>query len=89
MTTRATEGRFFYFVRPSLSKWEVTFGERGSCFLYDSREEAEQVAHGAAKLHWESRAAPSGVKLELPGMAVAVVGTYGPSTRQAPAGAAI
>jgi len=69
--------RFFYVVRPSLAKWELTFGEQGSRFLYDSREEALQVACGAARLHWETRQQASGVRLELGAQEPEVVATYG------------
>lgn len=70
-------GRFFYLVCPYGAKWEVSFGQGGSRFLYGSREEAIQVARGAARLHWESRGDPSGVRLELPGHGVEVVASYG------------
>ena len=69
--------RFYYVVRPSLAKWELTFGEQGSRFLYDSREEAVQVACGAARLHWETRAQASGVRLEVDAHDPEVVATYG------------
>jgi len=59
--------RYLYIVRPSLGQWEVGFGENGSCFLYAGREEALEVARGAARLHWETRQEPCGVRLELPG----------------------
>ena len=58
--------RFFYVVRPVLGQWEVSFGEHGSRFLYHGRDEAVQVAKGAAKLHWETHHRPSGVRLETP-----------------------
>ena len=74
--------RFYYVVRPSLGKWEVGFGENGSCFLYDGREEAEQVARGAAKLHWETRQEPAGVRLELPGERPSEIAVYGPQVRR-------
>jgi len=73
--------RFFYVVRPALGQWEVGFGENGSRFLYAGREEAEQVACGAARLHWETRHEPSGVCLELPGERPREIATYGPSQR--------
>lgn len=58
--------RFFYVVKPVLGQWEVSFGEQGTRFLYRGRDEAVQVAKGAAKLHWETHHRPSGVRLELP-----------------------
>jgi hypothetical protein len=58
--------RFLYVVRPVFGQWEVSFGENGSRFLYQGRDEAVQVAKGAAKLHWETHHRPSGVRLELP-----------------------
>jgi hypothetical protein len=73
--------RFFYVVRPALDQWEVGFGENGSCFLYAGREEAEQVASGAAKLHWETRHEPAGVRLELPGERPREIASYGPPPR--------
>lgn len=77
--------RFFYVVRPALAQWEVSFGESGSCFLYACREEAEQVARGAAKLHWETRDEPAGVRLELPGEGTREIANYGPAdSRQSP-----
>ena len=69
--------RFFYVVRPSLGKWEVSFGEHGSCFLYHGMDEAVQVASGAARLHWEQRMEPSGVRLEIPGHEVQEVVAFG------------
>ena len=69
--------RFFYLVRPVGAKWEVSFGEGGSRFLYGSQEEAVQVARGAAKLHWESRGDPSGVRLDLPGRRPEDVASFG------------
>jgi hypothetical protein len=73
--------RFFYVVRPALGQWEVGFGEHGSCFLYDGRAEAEQVARGAARLHWETRNEPAGVLLELPGESPREIAAYGPAQR--------
>ena len=73
--------RFFYVVRPALGQWEVGFGEHGSRFVYAGREEAEQVACGAARLHWETRHEPSGVCLELPGERPREIATYGPPQR--------
>ena len=69
--------RFFYVVRPSLGQWEVGFGEHGSCFLYQGMEEAVQVASGAARLHWEQRNEPSGVRLEIPGESPRNLAAYG------------
>jgi hypothetical protein len=69
--------RFFYVVRPSVGQWEVTFGENGSRFLYGHKEEALQVATGAARMHWESRQEPSGVRLEIPGQAATEVVAFG------------
>jgi hypothetical protein len=73
--------RFFYVVRPALGQWEVGFGEHGSRFLYAGREEAEQVACGAARLHWETRHEPAGVLVELPGEDAAEIAAYGPGQR--------
>jgi hypothetical protein len=58
--------RFFYVIKPVLGQWEVSFGEHGSRFLYHGRDEAMQVAKGAAKQQWETHRRPSGVRLELP-----------------------
>jgi hypothetical protein len=69
--------RFFYVVRPSLGKWEVSFGENGSCFLYAGKDEAVQVATGAARMHWETRQEPSGVRLEVPGQSVTELAVFG------------
>jgi hypothetical protein len=69
--------RFFYVVRPSVGKWEVSFGEHGSCFLYAGKDEAVQVATGAARMHWESRQEPSGVRLEVPGQEITEVAVFG------------
>ena len=69
--------RFFYVVRPSLGQWEVGFGEHGSRFLYQGMEEAVQVASGAARLHWEQRHEPSGVRLEMPGSEAREVASFG------------
>jgi hypothetical protein len=69
--------RFFYVVRPSFGQWEVTFGEHGSRFLYSGKDEAIQVATGAARLHWESRHEPSGVRLEQPGHAPSDIASFG------------
>ena len=74
--------RFFYVVKPSLGQWEVGFGENGSRFLYAGREEAEQVACGAARLHWETRHEPAGVLLELPGERPREIATFGPGQRK-------
>jgi hypothetical protein len=74
--------RFFYVVRPALGQWEVGFGEHGSCFLYAGREEAEQVACGAARLHWETRHEPAGVRLELPGERPSEIAVFGPAQRR-------
>ena len=57
--------RFFYRVRPSGTRWEVLIGCPGSAFVYDSLEEATQVARGAARLHWETRHEASGVIVQL------------------------
>ena len=57
--------RFFYRVRPNGTRWEVLIGCPNSTFVYDSLEEAKQVARGAAKLHWENRHEPSGVIVQL------------------------
>jgi hypothetical protein len=53
--------RFFYRVRPIGTRWEVLIGSPDSAFVYDTLEEATQVARGAARLHWETRQEPSGV----------------------------
>ena len=67
MTTAHRSQRFFYLVRHSAGKWEVSFGEDGTRFLYDSLSEAMQIARGAARLHWETRHEPSGVVFESRG----------------------
>ena len=68
--------RFIYVVRPVLGQWEVSFGEQGSRFLYGGREEAVQVARGAAKLHWETHHRPSGVRVDTPDGSVEIA-SYG------------
>jgi hypothetical protein len=74
--------RYLYIVRPSLGQWEVGFGENGTCFLYAGRDEAVEVARGAARLHWETRNEPSGVRLDLPGEGPREIAAFGPSTEQ-------
>jgi hypothetical protein len=74
-----SEGRFYYYVRPALTRWEVTFGEEGSCFMYETQEEAIESAMEAAKLNWEKHGVPSGVRLEIPGRVGHSVRTFGPS----------
>jgi hypothetical protein len=69
--------RYVYIVRPALGQWEVGFGENGSRFLYAGREEAVEVARGAAKLHWETRREPSAVRLEIPGEAPSDIVCFG------------
>ena len=69
--------RYLYIVRPSCGQWEVGFGENGSCFLYAGREEACEVARGAARLHWETRNEPSGVRLDLPGERPREIASFG------------
>jgi hypothetical protein len=76
--------RYYYVVRPSLGQWEVGFGENGTRLLYEGREEAEQVARGAAKLHWETRNEPAGVRIELPGERPMEIATYGNPRRHTP-----
>jgi hypothetical protein len=80
--------RFFYVVRPSLDRWEVSFGENGSCFVYSGMDEALAVATGAAKLHWESQRAPSGVRLELPNAPPREIATFGTTRLEADAAGA-
>ena len=63
----STSMRFFYLVKPVLGKWEVTFGQGGTRFVYESRFEALEVARGAAKMHWTTRNEPSGVLVEEDG----------------------
>ena len=70
--------RFYYIVRPILGQWEVSFGEHGTRFLYGGRDEAVQVAKGAAKLHWETHHRPAGVRLDTPEGTLDVA-SYGPS----------
>jgi hypothetical protein len=70
-------GRFVYVVQPYLEKWEVSFGDGGSRFIYDTRDEAVDIARRAAKTHWETTGEPAGVRMEVPGAPVAVIATYG------------
>jgi hypothetical protein len=69
--------RFYYVVRPASDRWEVSFGEAGTRFVYPGREEALQVALGAALRHWQVQHRPSGVRIEGAGMAPEVVAEYG------------
>ncbi|MGH8029323.1 MAG: hypothetical protein ACREO3_05235 [Arenimonas sp.] len=73
---------FVYVVKPVLGQWEVGFGDNGSRFLYAGRDEAEQVARGAAQLHWETRNEPAGVRLELPGERPSILAEFGPARRR-------
>ena len=72
------DGCFFYNVRQLESVWEVTFGVTGSRFVYRSREQAEEVAQGAARQHWESRGEESGVLVEDGQGDIQVLARYGP-----------
>jgi hypothetical protein len=72
-----SSGRFVYVVHPYLDRWEVTFGDGGSRFIYDTREEAVEIARRAAKSHWESKGEPAGVRVEVPGSPIEVIATHG------------
>jgi hypothetical protein len=73
----ASPGRFVYVIAPYLNQWEVTFGDGGSCFIYDTRDEAIEIARLAARAHWETKGEPAGVRLEVPGAVRDVIATYG------------
>jgi hypothetical protein len=59
-------GRFLYYVRPAVGGWELQFGFDGTRFTYASEHEALEAAREAARLHWETTHAPSGVYLVSP-----------------------
>ena len=72
------QARHFYVVRHQGAAWRVVVeGVGDDLFVYGSREEAEQVARGAAKLHWETRGQPSGVQVEQDGEVSTLV-CFGP-----------
>jgi hypothetical protein len=76
--------RFVYVVRPNLGRWEVSFGDSGTTFLYQGVEEAVAVATGAARLHWESQGRPSAVRMESPGEEPRELARYGDEPRDLP-----
>jgi hypothetical protein len=76
--------RTWYVVSPAGAQWQVDFGAFGSPFRYATREEALQVACGAAKLHWEDRGEPAGARLDTADGQRQVVATYGRMAHAAP-----
>ena len=71
------KARIWYVVSPMQGEWQVTFGVAGSPFRYASRAEAELIARGAAKLHWDNRQEPAGARLDLVDGSRHVLATYG------------
>ena len=71
------KSRTWYVVSPVPGGWQVTFGVAGSPFRYGTQAEAELIARGAAKLHWENRQEPAGARLDLADGSRHVLGTYG------------
>ncbi|MGH8028549.1 MAG: hypothetical protein ACREO3_01310 [Arenimonas sp.] len=78
------KARIWYVVAPMSGGWQVTFGVAGSPFRYATRAEAETVARGAAKLHWENRREPAGARLDRVDGSRVVLGTYGRQAASAP-----
>jgi hypothetical protein len=68
--------RFRYLVRPSHERWEVTFGESGSCFLYETQAEAVEIARRAGRQHWETRGESCEVCLEVPGRPMEILAFF-------------
>jgi hypothetical protein len=78
MTPSTTsKARIWYVVSPVSGGWQVTFGVAGSPFRYATQAEAEIVARGAAKLHWDNRAEPAGARLDRADGTRHVLATYG------------
>jgi hypothetical protein len=71
------KSRIWYVVSPVQGGWLVTFGVAGSPFRYASQAEAELIARGAAKLHWDHRQEPAGARLDLADGSRHVLATYG------------
>jgi hypothetical protein len=61
--TDSASGRYFYYVRPvgEGERWEVMFGLAGERIEAATEQEALDLAHVAAKRHWEERNEPSAV----------------------------
>jgi hypothetical protein len=74
------KSRIWYVVSPVAGGWQVAFGVAGSPFRYGTQAEAEVIARGAAKLHWENRQEPAGARLDLADGTRHVLGTYGRGT---------
>ena len=72
--------RIWYVVSPVQGGWLVTFGVAGSPFRYATQAEAEVIARGAAKLHWDNRQEPAGARLDLADGSRRVLATYGRAT---------
>jgi hypothetical protein len=71
------KSRIWYVVSPVPGGWQVTFGVAGSPFRYATQAEAELIARGAAKLHWDHRQEPAGARLDLADGSRHVLATYG------------
>jgi len=71
------KARIWYVVSPVLGGWQVDFGFAGSPFRYASQAEAELIARGAAKLHWDNRQEPVGARIDLVDGTRHVLATYG------------
>lgn len=69
--------RTWYVVSPVPDGWQVTFGVAGSPFRYGTQAEAELIARGAAKLHWENRQEPAGARPDRADGTRHVLATYG------------
>ena len=74
---QTAKARIWYVVSPVLGGWQVAFGVEGSPFRYGSQAEAELIARGAAKLHWDNRQEPSGADVEQVDGTRRVLATYG------------
>ena len=77
MTPQTAKARIWYVVSPVPGGWQVNFGVAGSPFRYGSQAEAELIARGAAKLHWENRQEPAGARLDRADGTRHVLATYG------------
>jgi hypothetical protein len=71
------KSRIWYVVSPVQGGWQVTFGVSASPFVYPTRGEAEVIARGAAKLHWDNRQEPAGARLDLADGTRHVLATFG------------